>query len=463
MHSSGRGEDSPEAYRGVVLPSGQQQPAPYGGEHVQPAGGTPWGAPPEQQGLQAADATQMLPPAEATQMLPPYPAQDPGAGHPGIPVADATQMLPPYPAADPAAGLPPQPGAVPPMPQQAPPAAQPPVAEATQALPLFKEPQQQGYEQYGQPYEQQPGGYPQQGYPGQSYGGGQEPYAQEYSEYEQPAANPAADSDYDHLFRHDVPGPTPVRPRIIQPPDRRQPAGPPPQGGGYGPGYGPEQDYGYADGGDRRKLSPKALIGIVVAGCVVAGLVVGALLNSGGGDSHTGTVADSSTTAPSADPSASGSSSDDAAKQQASSLDALLSTSDASRSSVVNAVASIRSCKDLDTAHSDLTTAAGQRKDLVTKLSTLSVDKLPNHAALTDALTKAWQASSAADSHYANWASQAQNGHKVCKGGHARNTGETNAGDRESGTATAEKKKAVKLWNTIAQQYGLTERQYSQL
>ena len=82
---------------------------------------------------------------------------------------------------------------------------------------------------------------------------------------------------------------------------------------------------------------------------------------------------------------------------------------------------------------------------------------------MSSSLTQAWQASSAADTHYANWAGQAQSNHKVCRGGHARNTTETQAGDRESGTATTEKKKAVKLWNSIAKKYGLTQRQYSQL
>jgi hypothetical protein len=92
------------------------------------------------------------------------------------------------------------------------------------------------------------------------------------------------------------------------------------------------------------------------------------------------------------------------------------------------------------------------------------VDRLPNHAALTDALTKAWQASAAADGHYAGWADQAAAAHgKVCKGGHARNTTQSQAANNSSGTATSEKKKAVKLWNSIATKYGLTKREYSQL
>ena len=42
-------------------------------------------------------------------------------------------------------------------------------------------------------------------------------------------------------------------------------------------------------------------------------------------------------------------------------------------------------------------------------------------------------------------------------------TNQTQAGNRESGTATIQKAKAAKLWNYIAFTYGLTERQPTQL
>jgi hypothetical protein len=574
MHSSGRGEESPDAYRGVVLPSQQDQAPLSYGEHVQPAAGTPWGSPqpqgeqpqapglpgaPQAPGLpqypgypghpgspgqpqiisgqlengpagalpEAADATQMLPPypgdapgpaatgpapvADATQMLPPYPGNAPASGCPGAPasapVADATQMLPPYPGADPHRA--PQqaaaPGPVPPMPQAPPPQpAQPPQgpaghgaapepapAEATQALPLSIFQEQDAYGQpqdgYGQQAPQPPQSQPQQPTYEQAYGGqGQEyasydGYEQRTQQFQQPGQPPQHDSDYDHLFRQDVPSPAPMRPHIIQP-DRPpgQQQGQPPYGGhpgGYGPdgrGQGGYDGYaGHDDGytGDRgsggRKLSPKVLIGIVVAGCVVAGLVVGGLLNSGGSASADN-AGGTSSTSPSAAASASASGSDapaaaDPAKQQAQSLDALLKTSGNSRSSVVGAVASTKECKDLGAAASDLRAAQAQRTGLVTQLGSLQVDKLQDHAALTDALTKAWQASAAADGHYANWAHQAATNKSVCKGGHARTTKEAEEGNRQSGTATEQKKRAVKLWNAIAEKYGLTTRTYSQL
>ncbi|WNI15952.1 hypothetical protein [Actinacidiphila sp. ITFR-21] len=497
MHSSGRGEESPEAYRGAGHPSGQNQPPAYG-EHVQPAGGSPWGAGPE--------------PADATQMLPPYPAGLPGsAGGPGpvpggpVPIADATQMLPPYPGADPSAG--PHPGAPGPVlpPQAAAPGHPGAVApaEATRALPLPGFPEnQQPYEQQ-QPYAQQaPQSYEQPaydqrqpyetGYDQQRYGGPQQPppgqgvqgYGQEYGggydeQQSGPAPAPQHDSDYDHLFRTDVPSPPPMRQRIIAPPDRQQQAAQPaqPQYGQQQPPYGQqpgpyEPGYGYDENGGRgggRRMSPKVVAGIAVAAIVVAGVVVGGLLSGGGGDDDPGTAAGKSTvsTAPSvsAAPSgqAAGSGDEAEVEQQAKALDALLDTSGDSRSAVVAAVASVKDCKDLSGASARLRDAATQRTGLVTRLGTLSVDRLPNHAALTEELTKAWKASAAADVHYANWADQTGSDPGACKGGHARSTSETTAGDTQSYTATTQKKKAVKLWNAIAGKYGLTKREYRQL
>lgn len=540
MHSNGHGEESPEPYRGVVLPSSQNQPQTYG-DQVQPASGTPWGAPPAGSHPHGPVAGQPVP-AEATQMLPPYPGgmPAPGAQHqpgpvppampphpaPGAPAmpphpagpppaapplggpagpapAEATQMLPPYPGGVPgrppaAAPMPPvaQPPAMPPAmpaaPPMAPQAAQPPQqpfpgaqpqqphqppaeqpVEATQAMPLSifheQQPYDGGYDAAPQgPYAQ---GQPQQGQaPGYGPGAGQ-PH-DEQADY---GGGQDLGGDYDHLFRSDVPSPAPSQPHIIQP-DRipgtaSYAQGPqqgyPPQGHDAYPPQGYDGQYGYEDDdhGGRRKMSPKVVIGIVVAGCVVAGLVVGGLLNSGGkasadnaGDGHTTAPGTPGSASPGDTPRA-----DDAGKQQAQALDALLKTSGNSRTAVVNAVESIKNCKNLPGAASDLRSAAGQRNGLVTQLGTLSVDKLAGHADLTDALTKAWHASAAADAHYAAWADQVAHNHKLCKGGHAHSTNEVQTANRESGTATEQKKRAVRLWNHIAETYGLTKRQYSQL
>ncbi|MER5292736.1 hypothetical protein ABT382_11690 [Streptomyces pharetrae] len=209
----------------------------------------------------------------------------------------------------------------------------------------------------------------------------------------------------------------------------------------------------------------------VIAACGVAiavvGIGAGALLGSGGGDEESpetvSATAPASESAPaSASPSASPS--PDPAEQQAVALDKLLADSGASRTAVINAVNDVKSCSNLTQAAKDLRDAAKQRNALVTQLSGLAVDKLPEHAALTTALTNAWKASASADNHYAAWADQvASHKGKLCKKGQARSTGQTEAGNRESGTATTQKAEAAKLWNAIARTYGLTERQPTQL
>ena len=129
---------------------------------------------------------------------------------------------------------------------------------------------------------------------------------------------------------------------------------------------------------------------------------------------------------------------------------------------MINAVADVKACDNLGQAASDLRDAAKQRAELVTRLASLPVDKLPNHAELTTALTNGWKASASADNHYAAWADQVA-GKKGCRNGHARTTGQKQAGDRASGTASTEKEKAAKLWNSIASTYGLTQRARTQL
>ncbi len=200
------------------------------------------------------------------------------------------------------------------------------------------------------------------------------------------------------------------------------------------------------------------LIAGVGIGIAILGVGAGALLSGGGGKSDDNkTVA-----ATSAATDGSSSSGTDAAKEQAVALDKLLADSGSSRASVINAVGNVKACNKLGESASDLRNAAKQRGELVTKLSQLSVDKLPDNAALTTALTNAWKASASADNHYATWADQAAGKHG-CKKGQARTTAQTGAGNAASGVASNQKVKAAALWNTIAKTYGLTQRQPTQL
>lgn len=211
-----------------------------------------------------------------------------------------------------------------------------------------------------------------------------------------------------------------------------------------------------------RRSSRLPVVVAVVVGCAVLGLGVSALMFSGGDDAKddpgTGTNVAAGSPAPKVSPKAA----DDPAKAQAEALDKLLADSNNSRSAVIRSVENIKQCQNLDQAATDLHGAAEQRRGLVTRLQGLTVDKLPDHADLTSSLTRAWQASASADDHYASWAQQVK-GKKGCKGGKARNTGQTALANRASGDATRAKKEASGLWNTIAAKYGLTERRSDQL
>jgi predicted nucleic acid-binding protein len=204
------------------------------------------------------------------------------------------------------------------------------------------------------------------------------------------------------------------------------------------------------------------VIAAVGIGIIVLGVGAGALLSGGGGG---GGNDDTGKTVAATAPAKQGSSAaaGDPVKAQAVELDKLLANSTSSRDSVINAVADVKVCNNLDQAAGDLRDAAKQRGELVTRLSSLAVDKLPNHDELAAALTSAWKASAAADNHYAAWADQANNDKKGCHKGHARTTGQTLAGNQASGTASAQKEKAARLWNSIASKYGLTQRTRTQL
>ncbi|MGW0879870.1 hypothetical protein [Streptomyces sp. NPDC002671] len=220
-----------------------------------------------------------------------------------------------------------------------------------------------------------------------------------------------------------------------------------------------DDDHDRREGG--RSGSRVPVIAAIGVGIAVVGIGAGALLSGGGGGGGD-KVPDDKNVAASTPAQNSASPAADPARQQAVALDQLLSDSGSSRASVIKSVADVKQCDNLDDSASNLRDAAKQRNGLVTSLGKLSVDKLPASAELTAALTKAWQASASADSHYAAWADQAGR-HHGCRHGHPRYTSERKAGDRESGVASEQKLKAAALWNVIAKKYGLTVRQPTQL
>ena len=444
---SGYASDHSAGYRtpAISQPVPAAAPLPSAGADAQAYG----------YGYGASGSGAALPPAAPAFPSAPPPPADEGATQYIPPVVNvpgdegATQFLPPVTAAAMDEGatqyIPPVvPGALPPeVPAGPMPQASHPDAQPTQYIPPV--PAQGAAPGYGG----RPGG----------------------PEDRQPPA------EFDNLFRSDAGGEQPAgatqqMPRFQQPPRAEQPGQP-----GYAqpqqpyaqpsyaqPSYAPPGDGGGRrgaqgdDGGRGGRRSRVPLIAGVGVGIAILGVGAGALLSGGGGKSDDNkTVA-----ATSAATDGSSSSGTDAAKEQAVALDKLLADSGSSRASVINAVGNVRACNKLGDSASDLRDAAEQRAELVTKLSQLTVDKLPDNAALTTALTNAWKASASADNHYAAWADQAA-GKKGCKKGQARTTGQSEAGNAASGTASKQKAKAAALWNTIAKTYGLTQRQPTQL
>jgi hypothetical protein len=473
---------------GSTVPAGDRGPALPSGEsdgHAAPAGGQAWGQPwgpghdtnapapaqtwgsgvtqhwDAQSGWNEAPAPPQQPPA-APQQPPAAPQQPPAApgqplppeapqhGAPSLPPttgpADegATQYIPPVGAASdegatqymPPVAAAPDEGATQYIPPVAPGALPPemPVDQATQVLgraaaaplPPAADPDAQST-QYLPPVTGQPDPSPYAVRPGAP---GQAP----------PAAPPA---EFDNLFRNDA-GAAPATQHVPQ------------------FGDGPAAPEGHAAGqrgGGGRGRSRIPVIAAVGIGIAVLGIGAGALLSGGGGDGKSGDSKSVAATGAAPDASESGA---DPARAQAVGLDRLLADSGNSRGTVIKAVADVKACQNLDQAATDLRGAAKQRNDMVGRLSGIAVDKLPRHDQLTAALTGAWQASASADTHYAAWAGQVS-GDKHCKKGHARSTGQASAGNQASGMATAQKVKAAQLWNLIAQKYGLTQRQPTQL
>ncbi|POX46996.1 hypothetical protein C3489_30820 [Streptomyces sp. Ru71] len=281
----------------------------------------------------------------------------------------------------------------------------------------------------------------------------------------QPGGQPPA--EFAGLFRDEPTGGpgagTQQMPHLGQDlPGAPQPGYVPPSGGRRGVR---EDDGGDGRGGGRRTGSRLPLFAAIGVAIAVVGIGAGALLGStGSDDGKDGAPANAAATAPpttagsaSAQPSA------DPAREQAVALDKLLADSGSSRASVIAAVADVKGCRNLGPAAQNLRAAAQQRTGLVTQLAALPVDRLANHDALTGALKSAWQASASADNHYAAWADQVAGNKKLCRKGKAVGTPQAQAGNRASGIASQQKTKAAKLWNAIAQQYGLTQRQAGQL
>lgn len=226
-------------------------------------------------------------------------------------------------------------------------------------------------------------------------------------------------------------------------------------------------------GGGRGGVSPVVLGAIVVTLCAVVGLAVGAALTSGDSGGSEQEQEDG--------PGDLGASTDEAADgadleaeaaeehralvaQQATELSGLLAESGESREAVVEAVAAVQECDGIRHARRELSSAGEQRRGLVERLDQLTLEALPGHGELTSALRSAWQSSAEADDRFADWAREVrEDRRRMCRGGSARHTDNYSQAARASGEATGSKELAAELWNPIARDHGLPERQPSDL
>ncbi|MFB7674126.1 hypothetical protein ACFC26_22205 [Kitasatospora purpeofusca] len=239
-----------------------------------------------------------------------------------------------------------------------------------------------------------------------------------------------------------------------------------PQGGGYPParpGYadGPAADYPAPAGRGGGRSSNKLVIGGVVVGGIAAAALVAVLMS--GGDDKPGSKPQAApattgggTTAATAQqgPGPTTASVSPEVKAQAQALSDLLGTANDSRQAVIGAVASVQKCEKLPESQQALTAAAGQRRELQSKLSGLKTDKLAGGPQLVEQLNAAWAASATADDEYAAWAGDAQSGCDPKKNDNQHYKNAVAA----SGTATTAKKQASGLWNTVAGQTALPTR-----
>ena len=147
-------------------------------------------------------------------------------------------------------------------------------------------------------------------------------------------------------------------------------------------------------------------------------------------------------------------------QQAAEGLSGLLAQSVQDRSSIVAAFSDVSQCgQNLSQDQQTFQSAAASRQNLLSQLA-----NLPGRSALPPnmlaALTNAWQNSSKADQHFAQWAQD-----EVSHGCRQNDQSDPNvrAAARPDDQATIDKKKFVSLWNPIAARYRLPTYQWNQL
>lgn len=185
---------------------------------------------------------------------------------------------------------------------------------------------------------------------------------------------------------------------------------------------------------------------------------------SGGPTNGAGPQAGSSGAVPAAQPTqpapqstdeASPTSGADAIRQQATALDALITTSKATRGKLGDALNNVDQCQNLTGAAAQLVQVAAERNAEINQLKALAVDALPGGASMRDVLVEALTYSMEADQGYADWARALSGGGCVAPAGHDRNW---QTADVASQKATEAKLQFLSAWNPVAGSNGLPTR-----
>ncbi|GGJ80196.1 hypothetical protein GCM10010123_07590 [Pilimelia anulata] len=140
------------------------------------------------------------------------------------------------------------------------------------------------------------------------------------------------------------------------------------------------------------------------------------------------------------------------AAEQAAAVDALLDSSTASRTRLATALADVGACRRLPAAAAALRDVTAQRDRQVRELAGTATDRLPDGTAVRTTLAAALRESAAADRAFTRWAERAAAGR--CADGDA---------DRRDGMAASARARSAKLafcavWNRVAAEHGLAER-----
>ena len=172
---------------------------------------------------------------------------------------------------------------------------------------------------------------------------------------------------------------------------------------------------------------------VLVAVAVVAGLL--ALSKPNGGPSTTSTTTPASPAKVAAD------------------INALIHQSASARTQLISTVAAIQNCSNLTADAADLASVVSTRQQVISQLGGLSVDLLPNGAAVRSAMTNSLDESIDADHDFEAWLS----GITSIGGctGQAPHDANWQAAQVASTVASNDKTTFAGLWNPIATMYGM--------